>query len=106
MDVVRPLDRWSLRTPLWLIEITHLGGASFLQAESSEGTWLLVFTTAGKARAMADAIGERAASYTIGRDVSVELATALCRAGARGILVDFDPSSEQAAWSRDLLAHA
>lgn len=109
MDVVRPLDTMAVMSPLWLIEVDHptQGRSSFLQAEGPNGTYLLVFTSARKANLAIQALGvEHGTSTCFFSDVRLELATALCQVGARGILVDFDPESQKAAFSRDLVARA
>jgi hypothetical protein len=109
MDPVRPLDPFSFRAPVWLIQVEHpdLGQTSFLQAEGPRGTYLLVFTTASKAREAMAALGmPRAASTCVSLNLEVRLAVALCQVGARGVLVDFDPASQRAAWSRELVANA
>jgi hypothetical protein len=108
-----PLDpvcaMFPLRSPVWLIEINHpeLGHSSFLQTEGERGTYLLVFTSARKAKQAIDGLGvEHSYSACLFRDVQLELATALCQAGALGVVVDLDPDSRRAAFSWDLLARA
>jgi hypothetical protein len=109
---VSPFDGFSLAAPLWLIE-TRQGGAlaevTYLQAEAWGSHYLLAFTTEEKAARAIVTLGvsERARpTHIVGDDARVEMVTVVCQIGAHGILVDFDPSTRQCAWSRLLLATA
>ena|SRR5689334_122707 len=94
---------------LWLIEVGHpeVGDSSYLQAEGWEGTYLLAFTAAFKAFEAIRKLGiERGHPLCVATDIQVEMQTAMCQVGAKGILVDFDPSVPQTAWRCDLLGAA
>src|SRR5262249_1833883 len=109
MDAIAPLDSFRLRAPLWLINMEHAeqGENHFLQAEGPQGNYLLVFTSATKAHDAMQALGERRGTPTcLSVELEMQLDTALCQVGARGIVVDFDPASRRAAWSRELVARA
>jgi hypothetical protein len=94
---------------LWLIEVNHpeIGDTSYLQAEGCEGTYLLAFTEADKAFETIRLLGvRRGHPLCVATNVEVELATAMCQVGAKGIMVDFDPASPSDAFRCDLLVAA
>jgi hypothetical protein len=109
-DEMPPLDRWSLARPLWVIVMSHpeQQTTTLLQAEAWGQTFLLAFTSDAKARHAIDRLGvaERGAATLVAADAEVALVTAMCRVGAQGILVDFDPDSRRCAWSRRRTASA
>jgi hypothetical protein len=94
---------------LWLIEVSHpeFGQNSYLQAEGAEGTYLLVFTSAHKAfEAIRLLPVRRGHPLCLAHNLEIELATAVCQVGARGIMVDFDAAEQTSAWLRDIMAAA
>ena len=105
-----PLDDFSLARPLWVIVMEHpeMQTTTLLQAEAWGQTFLLAYTSDEKARAAMDSLGvaSRAASTRVADDVKITLVTAMCRVGAQGIIVDFDPESRRCAWSRRRTASA
>jgi hypothetical protein len=108
---VSAFDTFSLAAPLWLIE-TRQGGAyaevTYLQAEAWGTQYLLAFTTEEKAAKAISTLGvaERARPTRVTGDARMEVVTVVCQIGAHGIIVDLDPSTQQCAWSRRLLATA
>jgi hypothetical protein len=94
---------------LWLIEVSHpeYGQHSYLQAEGADGTYLLVFTSAHLAFEAIRVLNvRRGHPLCVASDLEMELATAVCQVGARGIMVDFDANLQKSAWLRDLVAAA
>jgi hypothetical protein len=94
---------------VWLIEVSHpeLDQNSYLQAEGSDGTYLLVFTTAHKAFEVIRLLPvRRGHPLCLAHNMEMELATAVCQVGARGIMVDFDAAEQTSAWLRDIVAVA
>jgi len=110
-DTVSAFDTFSLAAPLWLIETNQdLGRADFtyLQAEAWGSQYLLAFTSEEKATRAIETLGVAARSRPtqVTGDARIEMMTVVCQVGARGIIVDLDPSTRQCAWSRRLLAAA
>jgi hypothetical protein len=105
-----PLDAWSLARPLWVIVMTHpeVQLTTLLLAEAFGETFLLAFTSGDKAQRAIErlGVGERGAAACVDDDTEVAMVTAMCRVGAQGILVDFDPDSRRCAWSRRRTASA
>src|SRR5262245_22570291 len=104
------MEVWALARPLWVILVDHptQTAATLLQAEDSGATYVLAFTTAERAAKTIAQLGEtlaaRPAPVEVGR--TYDLVAALCRLGAAGIMVDFEPNERKCAWRRRLVAQA
>jgi hypothetical protein len=102
----------------WVIVMRHppdqnQGRAtSLLQAEDSGTTYVLAFTSENKAASAIDLLGVRAQAHTaeMRADAPLDLVSAVCRLGATGIMVDFEPAAEPGArrwaWRRTIVANA
>jgi hypothetical protein len=99
---------WDLTRPgFWIIMMRHPTQAttSPLQAEESGVTWMLAFTSETKAVSAIDELGVRdlAQPKRVCAGATLDLMSAVCRTGASGIIVDFDPESRSCACRRLLV---
>jgi hypothetical protein len=109
-------EAWALARQFWVIVMQHppeVGPTStLLQAEDSGATYVLAFTSEFKADAAIEQLGVRSRAHTARLDggAELDLVSAVCRLGAAGIMVDFEPTAEPGsqrwAWRRRLVANA
>lgn len=109
-------EAWALARHFWVIVMQHppeIGPTStLLQAEDSGATYVLAFTSEYKADAAIEQLGVRSRAHTarMARGGQLDLVSAVCRLGAAGIMVDFEPCAEPGmqrwAWRRRLVANA
>src|SRR5690242_16358317 len=110
-------EAWALSRHFWVIVMQHppeLGQttSTLLQAEESGATYVLAFTSEIKAAAAIAELGVGAQARTaqLRAGAELDLVSAVCRLGATGIMVDFEPTAEPGsrrwAWRRRLVANA
>jgi hypothetical protein len=110
-------EAWALARHFWVIVMQHppeLGQttSTLLQAEESGATYVLAFTSEIKAAsAIAElGVGAQARTAQLRAGAELDLVSAVCRLGATGIMVDFEPTAEPGsrrwAWRRRLVANA
>jgi hypothetical protein len=109
-------ESWALARHFWVIVMQHppeVGNTStLLQAEDSGATYVLAFTSENKADSAIEQLGvrERARTARLPAGGELDLVSAVCRLGAAGIMVDFEPTAEPGtqrwAWRRRLVANA
>ena len=110
-------EAWALARHFWVIVMQHppeLGPrtSTLLQAEESGATYVLAFTSEHKAAAAIVELGVSAQATTaqLRAGAELDLVSAVCRLGAAGIMVDFEPTAEPGsrrwAWRRRLMANA
>lgn len=102
---------WDLARPgFWVIMMRHPSQATIapLSAEESGVTWMLAFTSENKAASAIDELGVRELAHAkrLCAGATLDLVSAVCRTGSRGIIVDFEPESRSCACRRILVAHA
>jgi hypothetical protein len=107
-------EAWALARHFWVIVMQHPadGMNTLLQAEDSGATYVLAFTSENKASAAIELLGVRTQAHTaeLRAGATLDLVSAVCRVGAAGILVDFEPAADPQgrrwAWRRRLVANA
>src|SRR5262249_49485964 len=107
-------ESWALQRHFWVIVMRHPAEqvSTLLQAEESGATYVLAFTSETKAAAAIDqlGVGARAPPANTRAGATLGLVSAVCRLGAAGIMVDFEPTAEPGsrrwAWRRRLVANA
>jgi hypothetical protein len=101
-------DVWALARKLWVIVMRHPAerATTLLQAEDAGATWILAFTSEHKAVAAIDLLGVGGTARELPVDESLALVSAVCRVGAAGIMVDFEPEARRCAFLRRLVANA
>ena len=105
-------DAWALARRFWVIVMQSPNesprAGTLLQAEDAGATYVLAFTSEHKASAAIDSLGVRSQARTaeLRGPHPLELVSAVCRLGASGIMVDFEPGERRWAWRRRLVANA
>jgi hypothetical protein len=99
---------WDLARPgFWIIMMRHPTQATVapLSAEESGVTWILAFTSETKAASAIDELGVRDLAHAkrVRAGGTLDLVSAVCRTGASGIIVDFDPENRSCACRRLLV---
>src|SRR5688572_20491666 len=96
MTLDTSMDVWALARRLWVILVDHptQPAATLLQAEDSGSTYVLAFTTPERAAKTIAELGQElpARPAPVDAHQTYELVAALCRLGAAGVMLDFEPA--------------
>jgi hypothetical protein len=103
-------ESWALARPLWLVVMEHpeVSESTLLSAERDSVQYVLAFTDDHKAQNALDWLGAGACGrlVRVGPELHVELLTAMCQVGARGIMLDFEPDACRYSWLSSLIGRS